>query len=248
MLANINRSKPTADIINISNLTHYIDYESNSLSTSTTVRNLGSAQGVVTLNNGATITNIATRFKRGTYGASISGGSTQYVSIPSIAIPDIVSIGDGFSINFWFKLNSYGNNTSYFYSNNSGTVGGTYMIRIWGNTSNTQMTITTFGVDYTFNVPTLNDSNWHMLTLIHAVTNVGTSACTVTFYFDNVSKLSTSSTYPSFLASRTVNYMGGVIQVGATSFDGFQDEFRFYTRPITTTEINALFTNNPYPN
>lgn len=95
----------------------------------------------------------------------------------------------------------------------------------------------------TFNLGTsIYNQTWHHLVLVGNVTS--TNTITFTLYLDNVSKITSSAVA---YASETINannfYIGKRADSLDRRFNGYIDNFRFYTIPLTTTNINNLYTN-----
>jgi hypothetical protein len=100
-------------------------------------------------------------------------------------------------------------------------------------------------------VPTMNDNNWHHYVATMTSTNVATGAGTINIYYDNVLKTTSNSLYypysniPNNASANSYFFIGGSVNNGNIGWDtgwrGNIDNFRMYSRILTTTEIANLY-------
>jgi len=167
--------------------------------------------------------------------------SGNYLNIPT---PNIST--NGFTVAFWMNTTSAntnfpallyltgntGNTDTYIYINNIGGAVLTYECRY--NDTRTLLDST---------IP-INDGIWHHVVLTSTYSIAGTNSSTIQLYIDNVLNTSTTAGYyPSSLSNSS--YIG----YNTTSmYNGQIDDFRIYSRVLSSPEIDALYNYTYNPN
>ena len=208
--------------------------DSNSVS-GTTVLNMGSAGSsyTATLVNGASIS--TSDYVVGTASVQLSGASSQYVQLPAFT-----SGSSGLSFACWFRSNGNSDYARIFdFGNGQQTVNIIMFI-----TSNTLYVGYVVGVNnWILPVRLANDNVWRHVTWTLDTTGVWV------VYINGVVAISQGGLpYPTAV-SRANNYLGRSNWNSDPYFTGAIDEFRYYSRVITQSDVNNVFfcLSSPYP-
>lgn len=201
------------------------------------------ASGSIVYDSTATISNIKSFVQidssfnyalDGTYGVSLSPG----ISMPA------TSVGTGFAISLWIKTKTTtAVTTAQDLFRMSGTNGNLMMIMNGGTLQCYLQSNTSWNSVPSFNTSTFYDMNWHHIVFTETQTgsNGVSNNATITWYIDNVSKGTLTDSYPT----TAVTYTSGVIgwASGSEYFTGYIDNVRFFTKPLTVSDVNTLYTN-----
>jgi hypothetical protein len=192
------------------------------------------------LNAGATLS--TANYTVGSAALALVASSSQSVTLKSSFImPTASTNGVGASFTGWFypSGSSQSNNATLF--NLSGTSGN---ISLFYNGTNAWLDFSANGgVEYIANSRpiTPNTWNWFAYTIQYNGTGTVTNA-THNYYINNVSIGSVTGNYPSTAVSYTNNTLG--YGSGLGYFNGYIEEFRAYTRVLTTNELSALWNSS----
>lgn len=235
-----NADKPAVDVISTAGLVVYYDFELNNI-TSTSVKNLGTSPNGTISGTLSTSTNC----KRGSSSILLTNGVNQGLNTTYTSSATNV-VGDGFTFSVWVNVTGAitgGYNEMITISPVSG--GATSEHYSLGFTSGTQMYI---GTSVTNNVATMSNAigaGWINYVVTAVITNSTTNICTLRLYKGGIGGASfVNQPYQTLNLSNNLGLNLGV----SNHINGLMDEFRYYSRVLSASEITALATNNPFPN
>lgn len=167
----------------------------------------------------------------GTGSVSLLSSSSQYVTLAAFTIP-AATTGAGVTFSGWFDA-SGAQTTNATLFNMSGTGG---KISLSYNSTNSWLDFSANGgVEYIASSNPVLVNNWNHFA--YTIMYNGTNA-TYTYYLNNKLLSSQTGAYPSTLpyTNNTLGYGSGL-----GYFNGFMDDFRVYTRVLSSQEIGALW-------
>ena len=186
-----------------------------------------------TLVNGASIS--TSDYVVGTASVQLSGASSQYVQLPAFT-----SGSSGLSFACWFRSNGNSDYSRIFdFGNGQQTVNIVMFIRLNYLYVGYAIGVTT----YLLPVLLANDNVWRHVTWTLDTTGVWV------VYINGVVAISQGGfPYPTAV-SRANNYLGRSSWNTDPYFTGAIDEFRYYSRVLTQSDVNNVFfcLSSPYP-
>jgi len=230
----------TYGLVNPSSLVLYYPFDPSTVVGSGVYNFATGVNGILpdaSLNAGATI--VTTVAAVGTGSVSLLAASSQYVSVGALMVPAATTLGVGVTITGWFY--PVGAQTSY--AGLFNLVGPNGNITLSYNGSNPWLDFSANGgVEYVASSYPVVGNAWNFFA--YTILYNGTNA-THTFYLNNKMLTTVAGAYPGTTGPYTNNTLGGGGGLGY--FNGYMDDFRAYTRVLSTPEIGALFNYGNQP-
>lgn len=157
--------------------------------------------------------------------------SSQYVDIDTFT-----STISGITIACWFKVTTGGWARLFDFGNGSSDNNILFALAgipsVYRAANKTQPSI---GTSYA-------DGNWyHLVWTLSAVASSTTTTCTWNIYINGSSVYTSSTNYYPSVVSRTINYIGKSNWASDPATNGYIDDFRYYTREISSSEALQLY-------
>jgi hypothetical protein len=185
----------------------------------------------------------------GLYSQNINSYRTNTLSRATNIVIPTAQIGEGFTCVVWFNANATTGSGLHTWFGLSSTSAGSSKyhigysaaansIQVWINgSSNSYHTVGSISNTTIFN------RNWNMIA--HTVTCTSTTgAASSVIYLNNVPYSTTFTGYNTFAATYGYQRMGHREDNVDAYWPGYTANFRFYTRPLSATEIGTLYTSN----
>ena len=168
---------------------------------------------------------------------------SQYVTLPPFTVPST-----GMTICCWFLNNNsgtYGRVCDFSTSIKSGPIGYSFCLCIYSGNLTLFYNVAGNNI-YQINYP-INNNIWYHYTC--SIDPLGT----LSVYVNGILYSSININYTNFQIGTLMNYffIGRSTWTADPYFNGYIDEFRFYTRPLTASEVYAIYTyqnNTSYNN
>ena len=237
MLFSYNRKNYT------NNLLLWYTFDSNTISGTTVIDNMGNYNG--TLTNGATTS--TTTVIKGTASLYLQNTNTQHVSIPTF------TVSSSLSFSFWINPANAYNNICIFDSANA----------IAPNANNIVIYLYLNKLGFSYNVNNNERNDWYTLNNITDIITTNTwthvviasyptasNTNTIKIYINNV--LITTNVITPFNANysaailpwaRESNFIGRTNTSGYNTYTGYIDDFRIYNEVLTEDKIDILYNN-----
>ena len=207
----------------------------------------GAAISDATITNNAMITTTNPTPIYGSGSLSLSSNLNQYATLNSFVLPTVpASSADGsvgFSVSCWFDpsgAQSY--NASIFSLRNSANLG----ISTFYNGNNSWLDISINGVTYEI-IPNMNPitpGTWNLLVLVGScLGGLASSGASYTLYLNNRVIQNFVGAWPSTVSSYTSNTLGYGGN-GTGYFNGNIDDFRTYTRALSSQDVATLWNSS----
>ena len=182
----------------------------------------------ISLKNGATI---SSEHKVGNGCLSLTASSSQYVQITDA----FTTASTGMSFSFWFRSNNtslwgrifdFGNGS---WSDNiiAFINGGNLGFSVYFGNTSTQINNV---------IPSINNNNWH-----HITWTLDTSKNWKIYLDGNLYISYANMNYPKTI-QRSLNYIGKSNWSSDPYFNGAIDDFRYYSRVLTSSEVTDIYT------
>ena len=182
--------------------------------------------------------------------SSMVGNACMRLSgnIINIPIPNIST--NGFTVAFWMNTTSTAQNypTLFFLNGNT-----TYNVYIY--ITNSGGTAYSIGYECRYNGTTtrtvlytniaVNDGAWHYIVVTSTYAALASATSTIRIYIDNMLN---SSTTAGYYPNNAGLISGSTIGGGTPSYNGLIDDYRIYSRVLSSQEITALYQYTYSPN
>uniref|UniRef100_A0A6C0IC79 Fibronectin type-III domain-containing protein n=1 Tax=viral metagenome TaxID=1070528 RepID=A0A6C0IC79_9ZZZZ len=207
----------------------------------TSVYNFYNGTGVLdaVLNNGATMVTSNPAPYMGSACLSLSSTSSQSMTInSSFTIAPTATVGSGFSIGGWFYASGVQNTkaTIFCLAGTSGQISLSYKSYL-GNNQYLDFLVTGC-VEYIAGSYPITANNWYFFTMVASCQSTsGNTNTTYQFYLNNILLSTKYGPWPT-----VTSYTNNTLGYGAGGyFNGAIQDMRFYTRILSTQDINALW-------
>ena len=166
--------------------------------------------------------------------------------VSDIVIP--AQVGEGFTCVLWFNANTTSGTGLHTWFGFSSSSGGSSKYHVGYSVAAAQIQVWINGSSISYhNVgpitnTTIFNTNWNMVA--HTVTRTSTAgAASSVVYLNNVSYSTTFTGYNSFAATYGYQRIGHREDNTDTYWPGYIANVRFYTRPLSASEISTLYTS-----